>query len=143
MAKLMAHETLTIDDAKSLIAKFTKDSSSRARARPAGELFFEELEEMLLSGYFERHEEGRYFVALSLSEAETLRRVLHVRQGEPLLEGSRGLNMTTLSLRINEGQTTANGGGTVLDASFGCSKASSYASASAHATQYNRKIAGT
>ena len=32
-------------------------------------------------------EDGRYFVLLSLAEAETIRMVMHMRRGKPLVEG--------------------------------------------------------
>ena len=35
-----------------------------------------------------REEGGRYFVLLSLAEAETIRCILHMRQGKSLIEGS-------------------------------------------------------
>ena len=42
---------------------------------------------MLTSGRYRRAEDGRYFVLLSLAEAETIRMVMHMRRGKPLVEG--------------------------------------------------------
>lgn len=46
----------------------------------------ESLNRMLTSGRLRPEHRGRYWVALSLAEAETLRRVLHVRCGRGLLD---------------------------------------------------------
>ncbi|GAB5371987.1 hypothetical protein AAMO2058_001626900 [Amorphochlora amoebiformis] len=53
------------------------------------------LEHMLTSGYFRKLQKGRYFVALTLAEAETIRRAIHVRGNRPFFEGKN----TVLSLR--------------------------------------------
>ena len=46
-----------------------------------------QLREVLTSGKFRRTDEGRYFVLLSLAEAETIRCILHMRRGRPLVQG--------------------------------------------------------
>jgi hypothetical protein len=49
------------------------------------------LRDMLVQGSLRPEHRGRYWVAVSLAEAETLRRVLHLRKNNPLL-GSAGDN---------------------------------------------------
>ena len=51
-------------------------------------LSYDKLSEVLTSGRMRREEGGRYFVLLSLAEAETIRCILHMRQGKSLIEGS-------------------------------------------------------
>ena len=45
------------------------------------------LHDVLTSGRYRRAEDGRYFVLLSLAEAETIRMIMHMRRGKPLVEG--------------------------------------------------------
>ena len=51
-------------------------------------LSFDEMRRVLVSGELRRGDCGRHFVLLSLAEAETIRCILHMRQGQPLLPGS-------------------------------------------------------
>ena len=51
-------------------------------------LSFEELKRVLVSGLFKKVQDGRKFVALSLAEAETLRRVIHLRGDRGLFDGA-------------------------------------------------------
>jgi len=51
-------------------------------------LSFEEMRHVLVSGELRRGDCGRHFVLLSLAEAETIRCILHMRQGQQLLPGS-------------------------------------------------------
>ncbi|KAK7249807.1 plasma membrane protein [Aureococcus anophagefferens] len=81
------------------------DALAAARAMGGGALAADGFEALATSGRLEPYEDGRFVVAVSLAEAETLRRVLHVRQGRALLDGSR----CALALSLNDD--------TVLDAS--------------------------
>ncbi|KAH8046329.1 hypothetical protein JL720_16406 [Aureococcus anophagefferens] len=81
-----------------------EDDAWRALAM-GGALAADGFEALATSGRLEPYEDGRFVVAVSLAEAETLRRVLHVRQGRALLDGSR----CALALSLNDD--------TVLDAS--------------------------
>ena len=47
----------------------------------------EQLEELLQAGGLRVKEEGRYTVALSLVEAETVRRIIHLNQGKQVYGG--------------------------------------------------------
>ena len=44
--------------------------------------------QVLTSGAYRLEDGGRYFVLLSLAEAETVRCILHMRQGKPLIPGA-------------------------------------------------------
>ena len=71
----------------------------------------EQLGKLLLSSKHRQADNGRQFVCVSLAEAETIRRVLHARDGNELIDGAA----TRLALRhISSGSTP----GAVLDASF-------------------------
>jgi len=48
----------------------------------------EEMRQVLLSGALRRGDLGRHFVLLSLAEAETIRCILHMRQGKQAIPGS-------------------------------------------------------
>lgn len=54
----------------------------------ADTLSFKEMRRVLVSGELRRGDCGRHFVLLSLAEAETIRCILHMRQGQQLLPGS-------------------------------------------------------
>ena len=43
---------------------------------------------IITSGVHRQEQSGRYFVLLSLAEAETIRCILHMRQGKPLVPGT-------------------------------------------------------
>ena len=58
-------------------------------------LSFDELSDVLTSGRLRKEQSGRYFVLLSLAEAETIRCIMHMRQGKPLIPGAD----TTIALR--------------------------------------------
>ena len=91
---------------------------------------------MLVSGRLYPAHCGRYWVAVSLAEAETLRRVLHLRQGGPLLGASvpsapsAGAAVGGCELALHLSQAGAFGvpGSTMLDASRGWRAAGSGAS---------------
>ena len=63
------------------------DEGGEGPSRGAGALTALQLRRLLTSGRFRRVESGRLFVLLSLAEAETIRCILHMRQGKPLLPG--------------------------------------------------------
>lgn len=44
-------------------------------------LSYEQIRQILVSGRFDQFQRGRRFVALSLAEAETIRRIMHMRLG--------------------------------------------------------------
>ena len=51
-------------------------------------LAFEDVVSLLTCGTLRPAESGRYFVLLSLAEAETIRCILHMRQGQPVVAGA-------------------------------------------------------
>ena len=59
-----------------------------ATLKRANKLTIAELQNLLLGGKFRKKDTGRQFVLLSLAEAETIRCILHLRQGKPAVEGS-------------------------------------------------------
>ena len=80
---------------------------------PRGEVTFEGLKSMLTQRKYYRVQAGRYYVALSLFEAECMRAALHQQSGVPLVPGKD----TIVALRT---------GRTMLDASTGYAPAQSY-----------------
>lgn len=65
---------------------------------------------------------GRYWVAVSLAEAETLRRILHVSQGKPLLDGLDIEAALRYSPMSAPGAPVAGDSGVIFDASTGWTK---------------------
>jgi len=62
-----------------------------------GEMDKETLKRLFDAGALRKEENGRWVVILSLSEAETLRRLMHARLGKPFIEGKD----TALALRCS------------------------------------------
>ena len=90
------------------------------------EMDFEMVKKMAQEQKFFRIESGRYFVALSLVEAESLRGILHMRQNQPLIPGSSAvMALETIS---------PTGCGDVLDCSYGFNTRSPYQREIAHAS---------
>ena len=88
----------------------------------------EALEQILVSGHLYPAHKGRYWVAISLAEAETLRRLLHLRQRRPLLGGADG-SCCELALHISQSGALGLPGSTMLDASAGwraCASGATY-----------------
>lgn len=88
----------------------------REFGNPAGEVDREGLKAILTSGKLVHEvEDTRYFVALSLAEAETMRRIIHMqREGESLLGASSGsgkaqLHNVQVALRYIPMQTLSSG----------------------------------
>lgn len=81
----------------------------------------EGLQELLTSGHLFPVHQGRYWVAVSLAEAETLRRILHLRQSRPLLDQGATTLAGGCELALHMSQPGAAGlpGSTLLDASRG------------------------
>lgn len=52
------------------------------RTRSGHQLSYDVLHDVLTSGRYRRADDGRYFVLLSLAEAETIRMIMHLRQGQ-------------------------------------------------------------
>ena len=88
--------------------------------------------------------QGRYWVAVSLAEAETLRRALHVKADAPLLARAKG-KPPKIALRYAPlaapGAPAAGDGGVLLDASRGWWRAALAADAhgDAHAAGVPRR----
>lgn len=83
-------------------------------------LTLDELRTLLTSGLLYPEHKGRYWVAVSLSEAETIRRILHLRKtrdSQPLIPNST----TEIALRYSAmsapGAPSAGDGGIVFDSS--------------------------
>ena len=71
------------------VAEIEKLCLEYSGSKVAGaKLTFAELQKLLLGGKFRMKDTGRRFVLLSLAEAETIRCILHLRQGKPAVEGS-------------------------------------------------------
>lgn len=90
---------------------------------PAGNartVTFDELKNMLTQRMYYRVQSGRFYVALSLFEAECMRAALHQRSGMSLVPGKD----TTVALRTER---------TLLDSTFGFEPAQSFQNSTAHA----------
>jgi len=68
------------EEAISLLLDGTEDNT----------LSFAEMRQVLVSGELRRGDCGRHFVLLSLAEAETIRCILHMRQGHQLTRLGHG-----------------------------------------------------
>ena len=76
------------------------------------------LRDLLISGVLCPQTNGRYYVALSLAEAETIRKILHVRQRRPSPVGGSEVALR-YSLIPSPGSPSAGDGGIVFDISAG------------------------
>ena len=102
---------LDAQEVKELLAAVHSDVDiggllAAADADGSGDFDFEEVARALRSQALHQVQAGRYFVALSLREAETLRALIHAVEGGSLVEGASAF----AALRV---------GGTLLDASHG------------------------
>ena len=82
------------------------------------------LQEILITGRLYPTHHGRYWVAVSLAEAETLRRILHLRQRRSLLSGTVSFANCAkggceLALHLSQAGALGLPGSTLLDASSG------------------------
>ena len=88
---------------------------------------------LVSSGRLHPEEAGRHFVALSLAEAETIRRILHVRRDRPTIDGTD----TEIALRYSPlahgGDASSGDGGVILDVSSGWAEGGSDSGAGAGA----------
>lgn len=85
-------------------------------------LSYDEVRKVLTSGMLRRGDVGRHFVVLSLAEAETIRCVLHMRQGQPLIPRSN----VALALRCTAAHDA------VIDATLNFPTATTYQQRIAH-----------
>lgn len=65
----------------------------------SGDITLDEMNDMFINQSYTQRHLGKYLVVLSLIEAESLRRVLHVRKNRPLVPGAQVIGQ----LRINNG----------------------------------------
>merc|ERR1712100_267300 len=65
----------------------------------SGDITLDEINDMFINQTYTQRHFGKYMVALSLIEAETLRRVMHIRQHRPLIPGADVVGR----LRVNNG----------------------------------------
>ena len=94
------------------------------KAHCGGQQFIplEQFRSLFTSGVLQPVHQGRYWVAVSLAEAETIRRILHVRkQGHPqqLLSAASTEVALHYSPLCAPGGSKAGDGGVVFDASWG------------------------
>ena len=119
--------TLTRDNLAAAIAELT-DRPARAGeceeltsrfGTAEGELGYENIHQLVSNGQLHAEEAGRHFVAVSLAEAETIRRILHVRRERPIIDGQD----TEIALRYSPlaggGDASIGSGGVVMDVSVG------------------------
>lgn len=76
----------------------------------------------LTSGRLRQVEKGRYWVMLSLAEAETLRRILHVRKSKPLVSESNSEIALRYSPASAPGAPVVGDSGVIFDSSSGWRK---------------------
>mmetsp|Transcript_2417 Transcript_2417/g.3236 ORF Transcript_2417/g.3236 Transcript_2417/m.3236 type:complete len:3692 (+) Transcript_2417:353-11428(+) len=93
-----------------VLAKKTNDGSG---------LDLDGLRKLMKTGAMHPTYKNRYYVCLSLSEAETLRRVLHVRKSKPLVEGGKTEVALRYSPIASAHAEAAGDGGIAFDASLG------------------------
>ena len=101
---------------------------------------YENFRDLLTSGELFPETNGRYFVALSLAEAETIRKILHVRSAVNS-SADTSMSHTELALRYSpiasQGSSSAGDGGLIFDVSKGWKHgtgATSYEAAVAHSS---------
>ena len=92
---------------------FLADLHQQGTVNAQGEITFEGLKNMLQQRKYYRVQDGRYYVALSLFEAECMRAALHQQSGVPLVPGKD----TIVALRT---------GKTMIDASTGYESAQTF-----------------
>ena len=97
------------EDGDAFLADLHQQGTMNAR----GEISFEGLKQMLMQRKYYRVQEGRYYVALSLFEAECMRAAMHNQSGVPFIPGTD----TIVALRA---------GRTMIDASTGYQSAQTY-----------------
>ena len=88
-------------------------------------LSLDEFRSLLTGGVLHPEHEGRYWVAVSLAEAETIRRILHLRQSDHLQKNVIRNATTEVALRYSPvsapNAPSAGDGGVIFDASPGWS----------------------
>jgi hypothetical protein len=101
-----------------------------------GELGLAEFKQLLSSGRLRRQEHNRFWVAVSLAEAETLKRILHIRRQKDV--GMVDSKDVEIALRYSPSSTLGTGGagtgdgGLVMDISRSFTPATCYQTAVAH-----------
>eukprot|EP01083_Nonionella_stella_P030773 84290_1 len=88
----------------------------------SGRIGFSELKDILLSEQFRAEEKGRRFIVVSLAEAETIRRIMHMRLERDIIDG----HDSAIALHCIPA------GDLVTDVSFRCQPAPRYQSETAH-----------
>eukprot|EP01047_Picozoa_sp_COSAG01_P047579 COSAG01_NODE_4559_length_4922_cov_3.073813_1_plen_1390_part_10 len=92
---------------------------------PAAGMSCAALHALVSSGHLHDEQSGRHFVVVSLAEAETIRRILHVRRGKCTIDG----HDTEIALRYSPlsqgGDNSIAHGGAVLDVSSGWARRAS------------------
>lgn len=118
-----------------LMSKWSKDKTLMS---------FDEFKRLMQSSELRPESKGRYWVALSLAEAETIRRILHVRHGatkegavKSLIDGCSTEVALRLSSVMGLNSLPAGDGGVVLDASNVWRKKGSAATPYEAAVAYN------
>jgi hypothetical protein len=89
IVKIVANVVISDDEARALLQREGFSHSSQYCHHP--------LVEQLVGGRYSETQHGRMFVALSLAEAETIRRIMHCRQGTDILPSmsSGGTSMSS------------------------------------------------
>ena len=106
--------TPTDDQLDELIAKFSSDKTY---------LNFDDFKALMTSGILFPEHKGRNWVAVSLAEAETIRRIIHIRQRlksnkvQPLIDNTSTEVALRYSLMNGPDSPLAGDGGVILDVS--------------------------
>ena len=131
-ANLSGHTNyLAREDIRHAIQAFTDEKPTEAQLDSIitqfgkelkGFLSFQEFQSLLVSGILHPQHIGRYYVAVSLAEAETIRRILHIRKRKDPSHVIPHAN-TELALRYSPMSSPtapiAGDGGIIFDASHG------------------------
>ncbi len=75
--KQLVRAAIDITPTPEQIAQILEEFGNPEKGKSA--IDYQGCKRFLLSGRFHEEEEGRYFVVLSLAEAETIRRIMHIR----------------------------------------------------------------
>lgn len=99
-----------------------KEMMDKFRSNDTNRIEYKEFRKFLLSGEYRHEESGRFTTAVSLAEAETIRRIMHIRLEKSIIDHAD----TSIALRC------VPAGNSVLDASLGFVEPAAYQRDVAH-----------
>jgi thiol-disulfide isomerase/thioredoxin len=139
MVKATTDQESSLDQLVKLLGNLVKTSDGSG-------LDLDGLRNLMQTGALHPTHKGRYYVCISLAEAETLRRVLHVRKSKPLVDGGKAQVALRYSPVASPGAESVGDGGIAFDASLGWRVTSSQAlvpASTAHGAHMVRRVVNT